>query len=467
MYLETSTDSTSRPAERRRNPRLRAPSIMYVQLGSDNGGIVVNLGIDGVGFQAARKLTAERNSTLNLRLHGSGLNVDLLGELVWLGGTQKEAGISFKSLSTDVQQNIADWIAREALFFETAGLEDCSRPTPMPTMSAIPATDEDLVPHSLSAALAMSQAMSANPTSSAGADTNESSLRTPLDSAAEIPGATLQPEIVSPIEHGNVPSNDLDVAPQKPNADSSAWPKLRQVEQPLHHDALFEPPPIELPYQFPAGYSSPAVPSVEPMSNVRVELPRASAQPPRKNESFKIEKIAPIPRNRVSEWSDRWLEAIAVAKQVPPVLLAAWKRVNPQHKLLLAGTAAVCVLVIVLIFTLSVAHTESSTGVSETSSQTGPLQAPGAPRATVRPRSHQQPTSLLTSLGKILFGYEPKIRTEIGDSQVGVQVWTLKTSGYYYCADSPFYNSVQSGTFMTQGDALQSGYRPKLGQFCD
>ena len=65
------------------------------------------------------------------------------------------------------------------------------------------------------------------------------------------------------------------------------------------------------------------------------------------------------------------------------------------------------------------------------------------------------------------FGYEPETRTEIDETQVGVQVWTLKTSGYYYCADSQFYNMTQPGTFMTQGDALQSGYRPKLGQFCD
>jgi hypothetical protein len=46
-------------------------------------------------------------------------------------------------------------------------------------------------------------------------------------------------------------------------------------------------------------------------------------------------------------------------------------------------------------------------------------------------------------------------------------VWTSKSSGYYYCTDDPYYKTVNPGAFMLQGDALQNGYRPILGQFCD
>lgn len=64
-------------------------------------------------------------------------------------------------------------------------------------------------------------------------------------------------------------------------------------------------------------------------------------------------------------------------------------------------------------------------------------------------------------------GSDPDAKNEIDDDQIGVQVWASKRSGYYYCADSPFYKRLQPGSFMTQGDALQSGYQPRRDHFCD
>jgi hypothetical protein len=87
---------------------------MYVHIGPDNGGVVLNLGLDGLALQAGNKLKAEMHTLLNLRLRGSGLNVGLAGELVWLGSTEKEAGISFTNLPSSVRQEIADWLARES-----------------------------------------------------------------------------------------------------------------------------------------------------------------------------------------------------------------------------------------------------------------------------------------------------------------------------------------------------------------
>jgi len=49
----------------------------------------------------------------------------------------------------------------------------------------------------------------------------------------------------------------------------------------------------------------------------------------------------------------------------------------------------------------------------------------------------------------------------------GIQVWTNKRSGYYYCADSPYFEKLGPGSLMTQGEALQSGYQPKLGSYCE
>ena len=487
----TSSQSASRPTERRRNPRHRAPSIIYVQLGSENGGIVVNLGIDGVAFQAAMELTAEKNSTFNLRLRGSGLNAELVGELVWLGATQKEAGICFKSLSAKVQQDIADWIERQTQVCETAALGDRSGPKPMPAMPGTSATGENLIPHSLSAALAMSRAVSADIPSSEAADANESCLGPTLDSATGVAETTPLPEITSPIQQGKVPSDDLDDQSHGRNADSLASPELCQVQPPLPSQALFELPPIEHRYQSPAFNSSPVVLSEAAIPLVPEELPQASAETLtlEKDEFRKTDEIDPIPGDLVPQSPGSLLDSNGAERWIPPALLAAWRLGNRQRRLLLAGTAAACLGIFALILILAVAHIDSILGrsvgsgsqqqstvppatslVSVVSPQIGPLQAPPAPRPTVRPRSPRPSASLFAKLAGRILGYDPDasdVRIEIGKDQVGVQVWTSKSSGYYYCTDSPYYKSVQPGTFKTQGDALQSGYQPKLGEFCD
>lgn len=113
MYPTASSESAPRPSERRSASRHTVTAIIYVHLGSDNGGIVINLGTGGVAFQAAMRLTAQKDSTLNVRLRGSGLDVQLVGEIVWLGASHKEAGICFKDPSSKQQQDIANWIVRQ------------------------------------------------------------------------------------------------------------------------------------------------------------------------------------------------------------------------------------------------------------------------------------------------------------------------------------------------------------------
>jgi hypothetical protein len=482
--------------ERRRNPRRRASSIVYAQLGSDNGGIVVNLGIDGVAFHAARELNSETNSTLDLRLRGSGLNAELVGELVWLSPTKKEAGICFKGLSAKVQQDIADWIARETQLSEAPPVGDRSRLKPMPAVPVpgIFTAEEKSIPHSLSAALAMSQAIPADPPSIVDASANESGFPASSNSAPGISDATPLSEIVSPIQQGHVPALELDDHPQGLGADSSASPAQGQAVQRLHDDVLFEPVPIERPDQFPAGQSSPIVLPAEPVAAVREELPQATAEPPGNSELCKTDESNPIPGDQVPVPPDRLLEVGAAEKWIPPALLAAWRRGNRQQKLLLASTGAACVGIFALILTLAVAQIDSSLSRSTRNGsvqlptarqpmpspsasianvdppQSGPLLATPAPPTVVQRRSHKPPPpSFLENLASDL-GFGPDqsdAKPVIDEDQVGVQVWTSKSSGYYYCTDDAFYKTVQPGRFMTQADALQSGYRSILGQFCD
>ena len=89
-----------------------------------------------------------------------------------------------------------------------------------------------------------------------------------------------------------------------------------------------------------------------------------------------------------------------------------------------------------------------------------------------QPDSDQPPESLLAKVGDFFSGTKPETLDlpnliVIDPDHFGVQVWVSKRSGYYYCTDSPYYKKVQPGATMAQRDALQSGYQPKLGQFCN
>ncbi len=491
MYPVASSQTAPRPDERRRNPRHTASAIVYVHLGPDNGGIIINLGIDGVACQAARKLTAKKNTILNVRLRGSGLDVNLLGEIIWQGASQKEIGICFKDLPASQKQIIADWIARQEEASKAPPLDDFPPPKPMPAMPEVFAPGVGYVPHSYSAAFPIPQTKPADPPSGAIEGAIDSRLPAPAESASGISAATPRLEIVSPIQDCNVPSDGLAANAQGRNADSLAPPESFRAEQPSQIHPPSELSPIRRPLQAAAGNTTQIVLAKEPISPVRKALPKASAEFPGKTALRKTEDIKTTSQDQISNPSDSLPAATAVDRWIPPALLAAWRRGNSQQKILLAAIPAACLLIFALIFTLAVDHIESSSrqsaeagspqlsiarpaasSVSADSAQTFPLPAPPAPSATPEPQADQP--SLLDRFAETFLGYKPEkpepdayVQIPIDKNHVGVQVWTSKGSGYYYCTDNPYYIVVQPGAFMTQRDALQSGYQPKLGQFCN
>lgn len=47
-----------------------------------------------------------------------------------------------------------------------------------------------------------------------------------------------------------------------------------------------------------------------------------------------------------------------------------------------------------------------------------------------------------------------------------IHVWVNSRSGFYYCPGAEFYGRIKPGAYMTESDAIQSGYQPPLGQAC-
>ena len=54
-----------------------------------------------------------------------------------------------------------------------------------------------------------------------------------------------------------------------------------------------------------------------------------------------------------------------------------------------------------------------------------------------------------------------------GKVRLNVKVWVNKSNGIYYCPDSPMYAHTNPGAYMAQGEALQTGYSPALGEPCE
>ena len=54
-----------------------------------------------------------------------------------------------------------------------------------------------------------------------------------------------------------------------------------------------------------------------------------------------------------------------------------------------------------------------------------------------------------------------------GKARLTIKVWVNKSTGIYYCPDSPMYGHSEPGAYMVQGDAVQTGYSPALGEPCE
>ncbi|MGA7792796.1 MAG: PilZ domain-containing protein [Candidatus Acidiferrales bacterium] len=491
MYPVVTSQIAPRPDERRRSPRHPASAIVYVHFGPENGGIVINLGINGLACQTARKLHARENTILNVRLRGSGLDVNLAGEIVWQGATQKEIGIRFNDPTTSQQQDIAKWIAQQDQASKAPPLDNFPPPKSIPGRAGGFAAGQRFIPHPLSGALATPQPKPADPPLSAPAAAIAPRLPAPANSPSGISAATPELEVVSPIKDFNVSSDGPDARTQGRKANSIASPEPYLAGQPLYNRPRVEPPQNERARQASTGNATPIGSAKEPMPTVLMAAPRAPTETSGKTAIRKTEEIKPITPDRVSSPPVSLPAVTAAERWIPPALLVAWRQGNQQQKIVLAAVPTACLLILVLVFSLAVGHFESSSrqsaeggflqqsiarpaasSVSADSAQVSPFTAPPDPSAT--PQSQADPPSLLDRFAETFLGYKPVIpevdtylEIPIDKNHVSVQVWTSKSSGYYYCTDSPYYMMMLPGAVMAQRDALQSGYQPKLGQFCN
>jgi TonB family protein len=134
----TSFDSEEfrRTHERRRIPRLRLPSLAYVDVDSDNGGILLNLSETGLALQAVAPFSDLTRVTLRIQPPKPRQKLELDAKIVWLGPSKKEAGLQFLELEDHIRAEIKNWISAEG---GTPESRATAEPTAPPTAQFSPA----------------------------------------------------------------------------------------------------------------------------------------------------------------------------------------------------------------------------------------------------------------------------------------------------------------------------------------
>ena len=127
--MSTQTGSSLDGRDRRICARQQVKSLAYLDIGADNGGIVLNISETGVAVHAVSVLPAEPLVDLRLQLPRSSKRLETKGKVAWTSGTKKEAGVEFIDLPEEVRLEIRDWLASENLepvYIESAPNVDSS-----------------------------------------------------------------------------------------------------------------------------------------------------------------------------------------------------------------------------------------------------------------------------------------------------------------------------------------------------
>lgn len=100
-------------AERRLHPRHRIHSLSYVDIGSDNGGVVVDLSEEGMLVQSVGPLASSVDVRLRIQVPKSRTTIETSARVVWVSQSNRLIGMRFLKLSTEERDQIEEWIQSE------------------------------------------------------------------------------------------------------------------------------------------------------------------------------------------------------------------------------------------------------------------------------------------------------------------------------------------------------------------
>jgi len=112
MPVHTANSGAS--PERRLHARQRIDTLVYLDIGADNGGIVLNLSDEGLRFQAVGPLDKQSELRLRIKIPGSKTRIDVTAQIAWLSDSKRQAGVRFLDVQPGGSIQIQEWIRSQA-----------------------------------------------------------------------------------------------------------------------------------------------------------------------------------------------------------------------------------------------------------------------------------------------------------------------------------------------------------------
>jgi protein TonB len=114
MSLTTNTaPDTSASPGRRQQRRYEPRELTYVDLGTDNGGILLGIDEDGLDFQVILPLSDGQIVSVEFKLPGMGTTIRAIGEFARKDNPGRGGGLRFVNLPEETRQQLREWIAGE------------------------------------------------------------------------------------------------------------------------------------------------------------------------------------------------------------------------------------------------------------------------------------------------------------------------------------------------------------------
>jgi len=113
-------------AERERRQKARREQLLYVELGMENGGVVLDISEGGIRFQAVSPLQEGARAHFRIDLDET-RHVEGYGQLMWTDGTGRIAGLSFTELSETARRQIRGYLQQPAAT-RVAAIEEEEKP---------------------------------------------------------------------------------------------------------------------------------------------------------------------------------------------------------------------------------------------------------------------------------------------------------------------------------------------------
>lgn len=142
---QNQTDDVFDTSDRRRHPRVEVNFLSYLELGNQNGGVIINISQGGVALHAAEIITGGVFPNMRFRLPKSQKWVEIGGKLAWEGICQKEVGIEFTEISDKARDQIRNWIETEGFGSDVRPAHERVNSVPSHTVQALAETKVPLV----------------------------------------------------------------------------------------------------------------------------------------------------------------------------------------------------------------------------------------------------------------------------------------------------------------------------------